>query len=143
MVREKIHLIREKQTLLATLYARALESRSQHPILVDRWAEVLVNRIDYDFPKLGIGRNDAAAIAIRARQLDEWTTEFLAQHREALVLHLGCGLDARMHRIDPTSGVLWYDLDYPDVIELRQRLLAPRVGCMMIGSSVTDSGMVE
>lgn len=135
---EKIHLTKEKETLLATLYARAIESRSQHPILVDTWAEILVDRIDYDFHRLGIGRNDAVAIAIRAKQLDVWTAEFLTHNPEAIVLHLGCGLDARLHRIDPHPAVEWYDIDYPDVIELRRRLFTARHRHMMVGCSVTD-----
>ena len=31
-----------------------------------------------------------------------------------------------------------YDLDHPDVIEVRQRLLPRREGCRLIGSTVTD-----
>ncbi|MEU8635469.1 class I SAM-dependent methyltransferase [Amycolatopsis sp. NPDC048633] len=42
------------------------------------------------------------------------------------MLHLGCGLDARVYRIDPPATVGWYDLDYPGIIELRQRFLPPR-----------------
>jgi hypothetical protein len=39
MQTEKVHLTKEKETLLATLYARALESRSPNPILHDEMAE--------------------------------------------------------------------------------------------------------
>ncbi|XVQ85661.1 class I SAM-dependent methyltransferase [Microbispora siamensis] len=63
---------------------------------------------------------------------------FLADHPDAVVLHLGCGLDARVYRIDPPATVDWYDLDYPPVIELRQQFLPPREHYTLIGSSVTD-----
>jgi O-methyltransferase involved in polyketide biosynthesis len=29
------------------------------------------------------------------------------------VLHLACGLDTRVHRLDPPSSVRWFDVDYP------------------------------
>jgi Leucine carboxyl methyltransferase len=41
---------------------------------------------------------------------------------EAVVLHVGCGLDARVYRLNPGEGVWWYDVDYPDVITLRERV---------------------
>ncbi|MGH3913891.1 MAG: class I SAM-dependent methyltransferase [Pseudonocardiaceae bacterium] len=66
------------------------------------------------------------------------TRQFLTEHPQATVLHLGCGLDTRLHRLDPGPGVHWFDLDYPDVINLRRGLYPSRVGAEMIGSSVTD-----
>jgi O-methyltransferase len=59
------------------------------------------------------------------------------------VLHLGCGLDARVYRIDPPATVDWYDLDYPAVIELRRQCLPPREHHTLIGSSVTDLTWLE
>jgi O-methyltransferase involved in polyketide biosynthesis len=74
-----------------------------------------------------------------AKQLDGWTREFLAAHPDATVLHLGCGLDSRVFRIDPPATVRWYDVDLPDVIELRRRLYPERHDYEMIAvSSVTD-----
>ena len=86
---------KEKETLLATLYARAMESRSANPILRDEMAEDAVRRIDYDFDRLKV---DTLSIAMRAKQFDLWTAEFLAGHPDAIVLHLGCGLDSRVFR---------------------------------------------
>ena len=53
MQSEKVHLTKEKETLLVTLlvtlYLRALDSRSKNPILHDKAAEDAVSRIDYNF----------------------------------------------------------------------------------------------
>ncbi|XXX74623.1 class I SAM-dependent methyltransferase [Sorangium sp. So ce134] len=135
---EKVHLTKEKETLLVTLYGKALESRSKDPILRDEAAESAVRRIDYDFGRLKVRRADAISLAIRARELDRWTVDFLAGHPGATVLHLGCGLDGRVFRVDPPASVRWFDVDYPEVIELRRRLYPQRDGYRMIGSSVTD-----
>lgn len=132
---EKVHLTKERETLLATLYARALASRSPNPILRDELAEEAVRRIDYDFARLKV---DTLSIAIRAKQFDLWTAQFLADHPGAVVLQLGCGLDSRVFRIDPPAGVRWFDLDFPEVIALRQRLYPARAGYTMIGASLAD-----
>jgi O-methyltransferase involved in polyketide biosynthesis len=53
MQSEKIRLTHEKETMLGTLYGRALESRSANPILRDEHAERVIGLIDYQFSKLG------------------------------------------------------------------------------------------
>ncbi|MGN9785619.1 class I SAM-dependent methyltransferase [Nonomuraea sp. ZG12] len=143
MAAERVHLTEEKATLLATLYGRALDARSPHPILGDTLAAQVVERIDHDFSSTGITRRSAASVAYRARFLDGWAAEFLTAHPDAVVLHLGCGLDTRVHRLDPPPGVDWYDVDYPEVVELRRRLFPERPGCTTIGSSVTDLAWLD
>src|SRR5512141_3196005 len=85
---EKIVLTKEKETLLATLYARAVESRSPNPILRDEMAEKAVERIDYDFDHL---HADVLSIAMRAKLFDQWASAYLAEHPDALVIQPGCG----------------------------------------------------
>ncbi len=138
MQSEKVQLTNEKETMLVTLYGRALQSRSKDPILRDEWAENAVDRIDYDFEKLKLGKRMPLLVASRAKQLDLWTARFLANHPDATVLHLGCGLDSRVYRVAPPSSVRWFDVDYPEVIESRQRLYPERAGYRMIGSSLAD-----
>jgi O-methyltransferase involved in polyketide biosynthesis len=59
------------------------------------------------------------------------------------VLHLGCGLDARVFRVDPGPGVRWVDVDLPDVIALREKLYPKRAGHQRIGTSVTDLAWLD
>ncbi|MGH3916880.1 MAG: class I SAM-dependent methyltransferase [Pseudonocardiaceae bacterium] len=54
------------------------------------------------------------------------------------MLHLGCGLDGRVYRLAPPPAVRWFDVDYPNVIALREQVYPQREGYRMIGSSVTD-----
>jgi O-methyltransferase involved in polyketide biosynthesis len=135
---EKVQLTEEKATLLLTLYARALQNRRRDPILSDPWSEEVANRLDYDFAKLNIGKTRSLLVASRAAQLDLWTARYLADHAQATVLHLGCGLDSRVLRINPPASVQWFDIDHPEVIELRQRLYPTRASYRMIGSSLAD-----
>ncbi|MEV4106976.1 class I SAM-dependent methyltransferase [Nonomuraea sp. NPDC049695] len=143
MAPEKVRLTEEKATLLATLYGRALDARSRRPILGDDLAVEAVKKIDFDFRKTGMSPALGAAVALRDRFIDRWAAEYLATHPDATVLHLGCGLDTRFHRLAPPPTVRWYDVDYPDVIELRGRLFPERPGHRMIASSVTDLTWLE
>src|SRR5690606_620357 len=112
---ERIEFTGARETMLATLYGRADDARAARPILGDEAAAAAVERIAYDFRKPRMSAMSAAGVAMRALLLDTWTREFLADHPEATVLHLACGLDTRVYRVDPGPGVHWYDVDYPDV----------------------------
>jgi O-methyltransferase involved in polyketide biosynthesis len=130
---EKITLTGAQETLLATLYGRALDSRSHNSVLNDTAAADAVQRIDYDFGKTRMKGTSAVAVAIRAKVLDTWTSAFLAEHPSSTVLHLACGLDTRGQR-------RWLDVDFPEVMELRSRLLPkPSGDYHEIGASVTDA----
>lgn len=143
MATEKVHLTKEKETSLITLYGRALESRSQDPVLRDEAAEEAVSRIDYDFGRLKMRKVGPLAVAIRAKQFDLWTAQYLATTPEATVLHLGCGLDSRVFRLNPNASVRWFDVDYPEVIELRRRLYPERAGYHLIASSLTNPSFLD
>ncbi|MDH2429998.1 class I SAM-dependent methyltransferase [Sphaerisporangium sp. TRM90804] len=134
----RLQLTGEKATMLGTLYGRALDAESAHPILNDTMARDAVRAIDFDFRETGLRQGDQVTVALRAEHLDTWTRQFLDAHPEAVVLHLGCGLDTRVYRVDPGPGVRWFDVDYPEVVELRRELYPPREGYEVIGSSVTD-----
>ncbi len=140
---QKIHLTKEKETYLATLYGKALDANVEHPILGDRFASEAVARIDFDFKKLKLPNGGEITLPMRAWHFDQWTRAFLAVHPEATVLHLGCGLDTRVYRIDPGPQVRWYDVDIPDVIALRQQLYPPRGGYQQIGTSVTELAWLD
>jgi methyltransferase (TIGR00027 family) len=139
-VTQKLHvdLSGAPQTMLATLYARALDADLDKPILGDRWARDIVDRIDYDWSKTTITARNSPAVTTRSAHFDTWARQFLAVHRDAIVLHLGCGLDSRYYRLDPAPSVEWYDVDYPDVAELRRQLFPPREQCHIVAASVTD-----
>jgi O-methyltransferase involved in polyketide biosynthesis len=126
------------QTMLATLYAKALDADLPNPILGDRYAKEVVKRIDYDWKKTTITARTSPSVTTRSAHFDNWVRQFLAVHPEAVVLHLGCGLDSRFFRLDPGPGVDWYDVDYPDVAALRQQLYPSSDHYHVVAASVTD-----
>jgi methyltransferase (TIGR00027 family) len=134
MTNDKMQFTKEKETMLMTLSGRAIQSAWKNPILRDPWAEEAMRHIDYDLSQKLTGVASwsmwkdigPTIIATRAATFDLLTTRFLVDHPDATVLHLGCGMDSRVFRIDPPAGVQWFDVDYPDVIDLRRQLLPER-----------------
>ena len=133
-----------QKTLGPVLKAKALDNRLPDPILGDEYAERTMRRLDpgYDDGRFGTSQLGLAAV-VRTKAHDDWARSFITDHPDAVVLHLGCGLDARVYRIDPPATVDWYDLDYPSVIELRRGLLPPREHYTLLDSSVTDLAWLE
>lgn len=140
---DKVQLTGDRVTLLATLYGKALDSRAAHPILGDTFADDVVRHLDYDFTALKVPEGADVSLPVRAKHLDGWTRDFLAAHPDATVLHLGCGLDSRVFRVDPPPGVHWYEVDHPEVIELRARVYPPRRDVALVGTSVTEPAWLE
>ncbi len=143
MGKVEVRLTGEKETLLATLYGRALDARRGRPILGDTMAADAVDRIDYDFGRMKVDARVAASVAVRAKYFDTLTAAFLTQFDTATVVHLAAGLDTRVWRVAPRPGIDWYDVDFPEVIELRRRLFPSRDDYHLIGSSVTDDGWLQ
>ena len=134
----KVDLSGAPQTMLATFYAKALDAGLPRPILGDQLAREIAERIDYDWSKTSITAARSPAVTTRTAHFDRWTAQFLAVHPEAVVLHLGCGLDGRFFRLRPGPGVLWYDIDYPEVAQLRERLYPSAERYQVLAASVTD-----
>ncbi|MBV8996344.1 MAG: class I SAM-dependent methyltransferase [Pseudonocardiales bacterium] len=133
----QVRLADAMKTSLITLYGKAIDARLNPTVLGDTMAAQAVEKIDYDFGQLKISAKIAPNAAVRAKHFDGWTAEFLAEHERATVLHLGAGLDSRVWRVDPGPGVTWYDVDYPEVIEVRAKIFPERDNYRMIGTSVT------
>ncbi|MCD2186648.1 class I SAM-dependent methyltransferase [Actinomycetospora soli] len=117
-----MELQQEQRTMLWTLTMHAHDAASERPILNDPYAAELLARVD-DPPDLGLSLGgNTPLICARAKLIDDIARGWLARHDEAVVLHLGCGLDSRVLRLDPGPGVQWFDVDQEPVIDLRRRL---------------------
>jgi methyltransferase (TIGR00027 family) len=134
-----------QESLFLTLGGRALDSRLPRPFLGDTMADEILTKVGYDlarFPALTTKFLDARSrvfdIAVRAKTLDDLVRRFISEHPDAVVLDLGAGLDTRIFRIDPPSTVAWYDIDFPEVIALRSRVVSPRANAHSIGADLTD-----
>lgn len=110
------------ETLLMTLYARARETQRPDGMIHDDRAVEMVSKIDCDFKRLGMQRHDEVAVIMRMNKFDSHVRNFLEQSPDGVVVHIGCGLDTRFERVD-NGQVEWFDLDLPEVMALRQKLI--------------------
>ncbi len=133
-MREKIKLTKEMETLLIPLYGRA--KMNQQGFIDDVFAGETVKAIDYDFDNLRISKKLQVFMSIRCDIIENYTKCFLLDNPKSTVLSLGSGLDARYARIDGYKK--WIDLDFPQVVELREKLLPEIENHQSIASSVTD-----
>lgn len=133
---EKIKLSGVPETMLQTVYARAKESMGRGAIH-DRKAEEIIRNLDYDF---SLADKDAAmhsGVIARTIVLDRLVSTWLEKHPGAVVVNIACGLDTRCYRM---NGYLhWYNLDLPETISVREKLL-PESGLI---SQISKSAMED
>ncbi len=113
------------KSLLLPLYIRAQESQRSDALLKDERAVELVQKLNLDpsqFEHAQLAEEVQVSILLRNRQFDRNTFDYLTRHPDAVVIYLGCGLDTRFERVD-NGQVAWYDLDLPEVIDLRRKLI--------------------
>ena len=134
------------ETLLLPLYNRAMESQRPDAMLKDEKAVELVTQIRLDFSRVRqIPMPELLKVMriIFTREMDRYARDFVSRHPQAVVVHIGCGLDTRFERVD-NGRVEWYDLDVPDVIDLRRKLIGDEAGRYhLLGCSVLEDAWLE
>ena len=117
-----------QETLILPLYSRKLCSELYPNLYRDETAVRLIDEIDYDFSQAEknsrslMQRFGALEVAMRQCDLAWEVREYLKTHPNAAVVNLGCGLDNTGRACDNGSCRI-YNLDFPDVITVRNELL--------------------
>ena len=124
------------KTLYIPLYGKALVSR-KGILLRDAKAEQIWAA--EGFPLKGKSRSKWLAyyMGMRSAVFDGWLVEKMQQFPDAVVLHLGCGMDSRVERIG-IQGHLWFDVDFPEVIAQRRRYYREADNYTMLASDIRD-----
>lgn len=132
------------ETSLAALYWRAMESQRPDALIKDEKAEALVTQMSYDFDRIRQIPMPELLKVMRimfTREMDRHARDFISRHPDAVVVHIGCGLDTRFERVAMGNDqVEWFDLDLPNVIDLRRKLIGDEGGRYhLLSCSVLDS----
>lgn len=138
--RQSVRLGTVPETLLVPLYARAVESRRKHPILEDSMAFGIVESIDWDFQRFN-QRWRTIGCTLRSAMFDELVKNFLRSYPEGTVVEIGCGLNTRFERLD-NGRLHWFDLDLPEVVELRRKFFTDSERRTTLAASVLDGDWV-
>ena len=69
--------------------------------------------------------------------------EAVEAHPDAVVIQLGAGIDARYDRLGRPAVTHWYDLDLPEAIDLRRRLLPETERNTYLAMSLLDFRWID
>ena len=139
------------ETSLITLYIRAMESQRPDDLVKDERAEALVRQLDQESLRKTLALTEdftRLVVILKSREFDRFAQDFLKRHPRAVVVHIGCGLDSRFERIGcnqpENDQVEWYDLDLPEIIELRRRFIGDEgERYHLLGCSVLEDAWLE
>ena len=150
-------------TALVTLWARALEARSDDPLLTDPAAIALTEQLR---PALAtqatpfhqqlvadkLPKQLIILMALRARHFDQMARNFLLRFPRAVVVNLGAGLDTRFERLDAganvdtvamNEAVRVVDVDLPPMTALKRQLFAAHPRHELLAASVLEHAWMD
>ena len=132
-----------QETLVIPLWGRKFATEIFGDIYQDPKAVEIASQLDYDFGALeGKTRSfgfrfgyleSAARYADIAVEIKEYT----AAHPKAAIVNLGCGLDCTAENNASLENKI-YNIDRPDVIEVRNEILPPDARTVNIGADLND-----
>jgi len=131
-------------TLFIPLFMKCKESRRKDAIIQYPLACEMISRLNYDFSRYNKGVMSYTGVAIRARHFDNMVREFIQRAEHPVVVLIGCGLDTRYYRLsDIHAKAVFYELDIPEVIRLRERLLPAAINDICLPHSMFDTGWMD
>lgn len=129
------------KTLYIPLYGKALVSR-RGIILRDQKAEEIWDKEGFTLKGKSKSKWLALYMAMRSAVFDRWLSVQMQEKPNAVILHIGCGMDSRILRLGNRDHQ-WYDIDFPEVIHQRQRHYASFPGYTMLGSDARDPACLK
>lgn len=126
------------KTLYIPLYGKSFVSK-KGIILKDEKAEEIWEKEQFSLREKSKSKYLAYYMGMRSRVFDDWVKIKMEEDSEVIVIHLGCGLDSRVLRVE-TENHSWFDVDFPEVIEERNRFYSENQNYKMLKGDVrTDS----
>ena len=128
------------QTLYIPLYGKSYISK-RGLILNDPKAEEIWEAEGFALKGKSASKWLAYYMGMRSAVFDRWLKQRMEETPDAVVLHLGCGMDSRVCRVG-TKG-LWYDVDFPEVIDARRKYYTESACYKMLGTDVCAPEYLE
>lgn len=125
------------KTLYIPLYGKSYVSK-KGKILCDPKAELIWEKEGFKLKGKSKSKWLAYYMGMRSAVIDKWLEEQMKEDINAVILHLGCGMDSRIERVG-NNGHIWYDVDFLDVIKERRKYYKETDLYHMIESDVRDN----
>jgi len=135
------------ETALMTLNGRAIQAGLPDAIIADpmaiRLRDALTSTHGVNYDKFGLRGQE---MALRSLAVDKCAIAYLRAHPKATVVALAEGFQTSFWRLDkaiPDAQFRWISVDFPPVIELRERLLPPTPRITNLGQSALDYSWMD
>lgn len=126
-----------QETLMLPLRGRVYCEEHFPNTFPNKAAKELAANVDYDFNKTNSSELNMVTWGLRARMLQDAAKDYLTTHPRATIINLGCGLDLSFSEID-NGSCRFINMDLPDVIEARERIVACREREMNFACDLMD-----
>ena len=126
------------KTLYIPLYGKSYVSK-KGLFLDDKKAEEIWEAEGFALKGKSKSKWLAYYMGVRAAVFDEWVKKQMIAAPDAVVIHIGCGMDSRVIRIG-TENRKWYDVDFPEVMEERKRYYAETDDYQMMAGDARACG---
>lgn len=90
----------------------------------------------------GLSRKSVKFICKRAETFDNIAHEFVGSNSSVTIINLGCGFDTRYWRMRD-GNYRYIDLDLPEVIDMKTRLLGRQINYECLGVSALDTAWID
>lgn len=129
------------QTLYIPLYGKSYVSK-KGLFLQDKKAEEIWVAEGFVLKGKSKSKWLAYYMGIRAAVFDAWVRKQLHCTPDAVILHIGCGMDNRVLRVGAGTHK-WYDVDFPEVIAERRRYFQETASYRLLPGDARDCGWLS
>ena len=129
------------KTLYIPLYGKAYVSR-RGLLLEDKKAEEIWTAEEFALKGKAKSKWLAYHMGMRSAVFDRWTEKQIRENPDAVILHVGCGMDSRCLRVH-AENCRWYDVDFPEVIGERKRYFAETENYRMLPSDIREEAWLD
>ena len=124
------------KTLYIPLYGKAYVSK-RSLFLHDPKAEEIWAAEQFALKGKSKSKYLAYYMGIRSAVFDAWVKQQMENADDAVIIHIGCGMDSRVLRVGESHHI-WYDVDFPEVIEERKRYYTEHARYRMLAGDARD-----
>ncbi len=133
-----------EDTLYIPLIARIEISKKFPQYFCDKKALSLENDLSLQAISHKSSEYSLMASTSRAVMMDKVVADFIARHNKCNVVCIGCGLETMAWRLEKSSqGAHFYEVDFPSVIENRERILGKRENETLIAGNANELNFAE
>lgn len=129
------------KTLYIPLYGKSYVSKKGIILRDEKAEEIWAAEA---FPLKGKSKSKWLAyyMGMRSAVFDRRLAEQMEENPDAVVLHIGCGMDSRILRVGERNH-RWYDVDFPEVIAQRRRYFEETENYKMISGDLREKDWLE